>query len=243
MTAKLPTKTPEATPRNPVEQKFNPFQPEMPQIPGVSDGSRHAKRGLDGPEAQRPPHIVGMAIVVALIAAVGFWWFKSKSRVTTTPSADTEVAEQSAPTVLPPNPIAPVHDGPSVAATVDELSKPWAAKKFNFVKPITRENIDAIVIRLPGGGLWGFSLQAPFGQCELEFVTDIATLASKYRFNASHPMVVNPCDNTVYDPLKLASVGGNTWVRGQIVQGSSLRPPISIDVEVRGSSIVAESIE
>jgi hypothetical protein len=243
MISKLPAKTPEAAPHSSEEQKFNPFQPEMPQIPGVSDGSHHAKHGLDLPDSRPPSQIVGIAIVVLLIAAASFWWFKIKSRAATTTSTDAEVTEQLEPTVPPPNPIVPAHNGPSVAATVDELSKPWAAKKFNFVKPITRENIDAMVVRLPGGELWGFSLQAPFGRCELEFVTNIATLASKYRFNASHPMVVNPCDSTVYDPLKLGSLGGNTWVRGQIVQGSSLRPPISIDVKVHGSSIVAENIE
>ncbi len=159
----------------------------------------------------------------------------------TSPSSNTEVAEQPAPPL--PDPIAPVHEGPSVAATVDELSKTWSARKFNFVKPITQENVHAMVIRLPGGELWAFSLQGPFNRCELEFVTDLGALASKYRFNASHPMVVSPCDNTVYDPLKVDDVGGNTWVRGQIVQGNSLRPPLSIDVKVRGRVIMAESIE
>jgi hypothetical protein len=56
-------------------------------------------------------------------------------------------------------------------------------------------------------------------------------------------MVVNPCDATVYDPLKVGALGGNTWVRGAIVQGSGLRPPISIDVKVIGRSIFADSIE
>jgi hypothetical protein len=245
MTAKLPVKAPESAPGAPVENKFNPFQPEMPQIPGVTDGSRHAKHGLDGPDTQRLTQIAIIAVVLVLIVGAGFWWFRIKMRAATSPSAETEAAEQAASTSAPalPIPITPIHDGPSVAATVDELSKPWAAKKFNFVKPITQENINAIVIRLPSGELWAFSLQGPFGRCGLEFVTDPATMASKYHFNASHPMVVNPCDSTVYDPMKLGAVGGNTWVRGQIVQGSSLRPPISIDVKVRGRSIVAESIE
>ena len=56
-------------------------------------------------------------------------------------------------------------------------------------------------------------------------------------------MVVNPCDSTVYDPLKVGAIGGNTWVRGEIVQGSGLRPPISIEVRVIGRSVVADSIE
>jgi hypothetical protein len=56
-------------------------------------------------------------------------------------------------------------------------------------------------------------------------------------------MVVSPCDRTVYDPLKVGALGGNTWVRGEIVQGSALRPPISIDVKLRGRTIIADSIE
>jgi hypothetical protein len=133
--------------------------------------------------------------------------------------------------------------GPTVAGTVDELSKPWAAKKFTFVKPVTRENIPAMVVRLPGGELWAFSLHGPFGHCDLEYVKDLGRLASQFRFTASHPMVVSPCDRTVFDPLKIGPIGGNAWARGEIVQGSSLRPPISIEVVVNGRSIIADNIE
>jgi hypothetical protein len=56
-------------------------------------------------------------------------------------------------------------------------------------------------------------------------------------------MVVNPCDRTVYDPMKVGELGGNTFARGEIVRGSALRPPISIDVKVSGNSIVADRIE
>jgi len=241
MIAKPPAKNLDAAPGNPPENTFKPFQPDMPQIPGVSDGSRHSKQGVVLPETQRLPQIVGIAIVVVLSAAIGILWFRSRSRVAISPASDTQSVEQPAPAL--PEHIAPIHEGPSVAATVEELSKPWAAKKFNFVKPITQENVHAMVIRLPDGNLWAFSLQGPFNRCELEFVTDLTTLASKYQFNAKHPMVVSSCDNTVYDPLKVDDVGGNTWVRGEIVQGNSLRPPLSIDVKVRGRSIIAESIE
>jgi hypothetical protein len=243
MSVKLSTKTPDAPPDKPVEGKFDPFRPEMPNIPGVGPGFRQPRRGFSGGDTQRLVQIGGIVVAVVLIAAGIFWWLKSKQREAANPSPDAEVAEQAAPTPPLPNAIAPIHDGPTVAATVDELSKPWAAKKFTFVRPLTQENIDAMVIRLPSGGLWAFSLQGPYGRCELELVIDLATLASKYGFNATHPMVVNPCDSTVYDPLKVGPLGGDTWARGEIVQGSSLRPPISIDVKVRGRFIVADSIE
>ncbi len=198
-------------------------------------------QGVARPDTQRLPQIAGIAIAVVVSVAIGVLWFRSRSRVTTNPSPDTQVVEQPAAPL--PKPITPIHEGPSVAATVEELSKPWAARKFDFVKPITQENVHAMVIRLPDGGLWAFSLQGPFNRCELEYVTDLAALASQYQFNAVHPMVVSPCDKTVYDPMKIDDVGGNTWVRGQIVQGNSLRPPLSIEVTVRGPSIIAERIE
>jgi hypothetical protein len=243
MLAKPPTHTPDAPPDKPAENKFDRFHPEMPQIPGVSQGSRQTESPLGGVDPQRLLQIGGIAAAVVLIGAVLLWWVKSKPRGAANPGPDADVTEQEAPAPPLPNPIAAVHEGPTVAATVEELSKPWASKKFTFVNPVTQENIDAMVIRLPSGELWAFSLKGPFGRCELEFVTDLATLASQYRYNASHPMVVNPCDSTVYDPTKVGPLGGNTWARGEIVQGSSLRPPISIEVKVSGRSIVADSIE
>jgi hypothetical protein len=188
--------------------------------------------------------IGGIAAAVVLLFGLIFWWFRGKPRgASESASTETEVAEQSPATPSLPIPIQSIHEGPTVAATVEELSKPWASKKFTFINPITLEHISAIVIRLPGEGLWAFSLKGPYGSCDLEFVSDVSAIASKYGYKASHPMVVNPCDNTVYDPLKVGALGGNTWVRGEIVQGSGLRPPISIDVKVSGRSIIADSIE
>lgn len=244
MPTKLPTKTPDAPSDKPVKNKFDPFRPEMPQIPGVSHGSRQTGRGPSGIHTQRLLQFGGTVAAVVLIGAAAFWWSKSKpSRAAGSPSSEPEVGKQATPVPPLPNPLAAVHEGATVAATVDELSKPWAAKKFTFVKPLMQENIDAMVIRLPGEGLWAFSLQEPFGRCELEFVSDLGKIASQYKYNASHPMVVNPCDRTVYDPLKVGPLGGGTWARGEIVQGSGLRPPFSIDVKVRDHSIVADSIE
>ncbi len=248
MSANLPTKTPDAPPgkpveNKPVENKFDRFHPEMPQIPGIGQASRPVVRGSSGIDTQSLLQIGGIAAAVVLIGAIIFWWVKGRSRGPANSSSDSDVAEQAAPAPQLPNPVAAVHEGPTVAATVDELSTPWAAKKFKFVKPLTQENIDAMMIRLPGGEIWAFSLQGPFDRCELEYVTDLGRLASQYRFNASHPMVVSPCDGTVYDPMKVGPLEGNTWARGEIVRGSSLRPPISIDVKVSGRSIIADSIE
>jgi hypothetical protein len=255
MSVKLPTIGPDAPAEKPVENKpventtaenkaaenkFDRFRPEMPQIPGVGQNARRGPTGLD---SQRLLLIGGVVAAVVLIGAILLWRARSKPDARANPISNAESAEPLAPVPALPNPAAPAFDGTTVAATVEELSKPWAAKQFTFVKPFTRENIPAMVIRLPGGGLWAFSRQGPFGSCELEFVTDLGTLATQYKYKAGHPMVVSPCNGTVYDPLKIGALGGDTWARGEIVQGSSLRPPISIDVKVRGRSIVADGIE
>ncbi len=276
MTVKLPTTTPdepvEKAPGNKSENKFDPFHPEMPNIPGLSSAPRQpasgsksgagigtgsdpargagsapnsdsSGSGAEAIDSQRLMLFGGIGAAVLLIAVVSFFWAKSKARGTITSSADTDIAEQVTPAPAVSAPIPAPHAGPTVAGTVEELSKPWSSKKFTFVNPTTLENINAMVIRLPNGVLWGFSLKGPFGRCDLEFVTDLGKIATQYRYDATHPMVVNPCDSTVYDPLKVGPLGGNTWARGEIVQGSSLRPPISIDMKVRGKVIVADSIE
>ena len=243
MPANPPTKIPDAPAEKPAEKKFDRFRPNMPAIPGVEKGPGGAASGLSDNEIHRLFLIGGIVVAVVLISAVVIGQLRSKSRTATNSPSDTNAAEQAAPAPAPPSAVPAIQEGPNVAATVEELSKPWDAKKFTFVNPLTRDNVDAMVMRLPGGGLWAFSLQNPFGRCELEYVTDLGTLASQYRFNASHPMVASPCDGTLFDPLKVGPLGGNTWARGEIVQGSGLRPPLSIDVKVSGHSIVADSIE
>lgn len=244
MPTNLPTKTPDAPPDKPPENKFDPFRPEMPNIPGVSQGSLPSRRGPSGIDRQSLLQIGVIAAAVVLIVAAIFWRVRTRPQVAAKPSTpDAEVTDQAPPIAPPPTSMAAVSEGPTLAATADQLSKPWDSKKFTFVKPLTHQNIDGIVIRLPGGGLWAFALQEPYNRCELEFVTDLGQLASKYKYSASHPMVVNPCDSTVYDPLKVGSIGGNTWARGEIVKGAAMRPPISIDVKESGRSIIADNIE
>ena len=214
----------------------------MPQIPGVRTEAPATNRVSTGFPTQRAMQI-GLAAAVVLMLAGTVWWTKSKS--SGTPSMPASAAVDTKPDVpaLPSLDSGVTREVANVAGTVDQLSKPWAAKKFVFVKPFTRENVDAMVIRLPNGELWAFALQGPLGRCELEYVADPGKIASQYQFNASHPMVVSPCEGTVYDPLKVGPLGGNTWARGEIVKGNSLRPPISIDVKVVGRSIVADNIE
>ncbi len=56
-------------------------------------------------------------------------------------------------------------------------------------------------------------------------------------------MVVSDCDGVLYDPLKMGTLSDGTWVRGEIVRGGGIRPPVAIQVEVRGRNLIAKRIE
>ena len=233
-------KSPAAIPEKPAAPGYDKFHPQMPQIPGLDRPSQ--KPG--GAHAER---VVQIGVIFAAVLMVGlaiFWWTKSSPRKAVVSSVPEDASQDSSPAATPfVPPVAPVHQGPTVVATVAELSKPWTSKKFTFENPLTNETVDAIVIRLPNESLWAFSLQVPFGKCELEFVTDLARLGKQFKYQASHPMVADACSNTVYDPLKAGSLGGDVWARGEIVQGSGLRPPLAIDVRASGHNIVADRME
>ena len=111
---------------------------------------------------------------------------------------------------------------------------------------LTGESVSAMLIRLPAGSAtqpssyWAFTLNAAYGNCQLEYITDLAKLKADYGFRApKHPMVGNPCSRTLFDPLKLTNLPGNFLVRGAIVQGSDLRPPLGIEVDIQGKNILA----
>jgi hypothetical protein len=55
-------------------------------------------------------------------------------------------------------------------------------------------------------------------------------------------MLVSPCDQTVYDLLRygFSSAG---LVRGDIVQGSGIRPPMAIEIRQHGNEVVAVRME
>jgi hypothetical protein len=135
-------------------------------------------------------------------------------------------------------------------ASIDEMAQPWTSKDFFYKNRLSGENVPAVLVRLPVGSgsqptsYWAFSLKAPFGNCDLEYVGEIEKLRTEYGFRAAkHPMVGNPCSRTVFDPLKMMNIPGGVWVRGAIVQGSALRPPLGIEVEIRGKQILAARME
>ena len=164
----------------------------------------------------------------------------SANTVPSTPPQDTETGSvQRSLYVSQANPL---------VATINELAQPWSSKKFLFRSLSQSKYVPALIIRLPGpasasDSYWAFSLDAPFSHCQFAYIDRVANLSSDYGFKAEHPMVVNPCSRAIHDPLQHTEITANILVRGAVVQGTDLRPPYSIELQVRGNQIRAVSME
>lgn len=55
-------------------------------------------------------------------------------------------------------------------------------------------------------------------------------------------MVVDSCTQTIYDPLSYGSTHG-ALVRGQVVSGAGLRPPLAVEIVIEKGSVVATRSE
>jgi hypothetical protein len=211
---------------------------EMPQIPGVS-----------GPRKSTPnpmlPLIIGLVVIGIILLFAVRWLSRSKP-------IEPARAEQAPQLEIPPAPPDPASllphatESDPAIATVTDLSKPWASADFFVRNRLTGENIPATIVRLPSGsatlptGYWAFSRKPPYGSCLLEYVADLNRLREEYGFpRARHPLVGNPCSRTLYDPLKTSNLPGDIWMRGAIVQGSDIRPPLGVEIKIQGKQILA----
>src|SRR5579863_1284436 len=221
------------------------YKAEMPEIPGVS--SQGSGRGPFNNPAIR---MVGALLVVLVVIFFGARWILRPKHTEPPPAEPPPQIEVPSP-APDPNAALPhaTQQDPGIA-TIAEMAQSWSSKQFFIRNGLTGESLPGLLIRLPGGpasqesGYWAFSLNAPYGNCQLEYITDLAKLKSDYDFKAAkHPMVGNPCSRTLYDPTKLTNLPGNVWVRGAIVQGSDLRPPLGIELKVQGKTIQAIRME
>ena len=239
------TQTP-AQPEASAEPKAERFKAEMPQIPGVIPGGSSRKGQSVNPAI---PLGIGIAVVllVALMGARLVSHPKPSEAVVAAPPPQIEVP---APAVDPNSLLPHATETAPEVATVAEMSKPWNSKSFFFVNHLTGENVPAMLIRLPQGspnspeGYWAYEVNAPFGNCRLEYISDLTHLTNDYDFhNARHPMVGNPCSRSVFDPTKMSEIPGNFWVRGTLVQGSDVRPPLGIELKIQNKNILALRME
>jgi hypothetical protein len=208
-------------------------------------GFAQSAYAVDGPFSNRSPTawiVLGFATVLVIGGIV--LWLAMRPGGTSPQASRPHPAELQLPARAPKEP-----SGSVGLAAVQELDKPWSSKAFDFRKRLTGESIPSIVIRLPGGvpgqpgAYWAFSLQEPFGRCQLEYITDFQKLSADYGYKANHPMVGNPCTRTVFDPLQMTDTLGGAWVRGAIVKGYALRPPLGIEIRIERNQLVPVEME
>jgi hypothetical protein len=219
------------------------FRADMPTIPGVA---------VPAPEDQelKPtnwPRAAAAIGALLVLGSIGAWMM-----LRTTHSSSSEATQVLQPTPAPAElPAAPASRNGSTneIGTVEELSAAWTAKKFTYSRPLTREQVPAIAIRLPSGSgrtaasYWVIILKAPFGQCALEYVSDVKQIASRFGFTTSHPMIADPCSNALYDPTRMGTLPNGSWARGEIVQGAGFRPPMQIEIRLDGDKLIAVRAE
>lgn len=215
------------------------FKTAMPQPPGVSPAPPLSSKG------NPPAKLVISILAVLLLVFLGVRWGLRPKPVQPKAAGQPQI-ELPSPAPDPSTLLPHATDASPAIADVGEMAKPWSSKQFFIRNKRTGENIPALLIRLPTGsasqssGYWAFSLNAPNGDCKLEYVTDLRKLRNDYGFRvARHPMVGNPCSRTVFDPLKMSNLPGNVFIRGGIVQGSDLRPPLEIEIQIQGKEILA----
>jgi hypothetical protein len=222
----------------PTETKHDPIEREQSQNPvGPAQKANNATTVSEPPataagglEATRPAKTIAIKIICLFACmAVGgslIAWKLHRSKT------GLEAGAQPATWL----------HAPGVVATDEELAQPWSSKQFTYRDPIMGRDVPAMVVRLPDGGYWGFSLVDPIGSCQLEYVTDLDRLQSFYHFRTDHPMVGNPCNLALFDLLQYGGLPG-AEVRGAPVNGMGVRPPIAIEIEQTGKAISATKIE
>lgn len=244
----------------PDDKRSDTFKPAQPFIPGVPAEAAKSTPQVrpespsypEGPDREaRPQRLtwltavcsIGAAFVVGagLVGSAFLLWHHMSSLRASEQMAEPAMA--AAPLAAEPVKTTNLATGPGPIATTVELAKPWASKRFLFPDSVTAEALTAMVVHLPNGSYWAFSLKEPFGSCALDYVTDLEKLRDDYNFAASHPMVVDTCNRTVYDLLRYGGPSDNSLVRGDVVQGPGLRPPIAIEVRVEGNHVVAVRME
>ena len=226
---------------SPSPEQHSKFEAAMPEIPGVAHK-----------QSAYPPHAWTYLAAAALVlsAISGGWWLLH----TPSPSGAAPPSPQATESQAQPVSALPAAPDDSAATTndagpVDQFADPWSSKQFLYSHNLSRETQRAIVVRLPGGSehspasYWAFLLQEPYGECQLEYVTDLQHIADKFGFAAQHPMVVDSCTNSVFDPLKMATLPTGAWVRGDIVKGPGFRPPLGIEIKIENNHLIAGRAE
>jgi hypothetical protein len=223
------------------------FKPEMPVIPGVQG----TPPSSGGPPKLNPLLLLGIAgLVLALLIIVGVRLLSHHR------PAEQAKAGPPAQIDVPPPPPDPdallphATEANRVIARINDFQKPWSSADFFIRNTVTGDDVPATIVRLPTGSptqrssYWAFSRKAIYGTCQLEYIPDLDKLHQDYGYKAAtHPLVGNPCTRVLYDPLKTTNLPGNLWIRGAIIQGSDIRPPIGVEIQIQAKNILATRTE
>jgi hypothetical protein len=246
----------------PENKILDPFKPAQPRIPGVSAPEEKPSASAEAHESQHTPGLMGpppfasddsapklkflwVGLTLAGALATTFLLFSLKRNPTPAQATPGAKPANPAPSIAREVPVADTKlpMGPGEIATTAQLSKPWSSARFYFRDPVTSKPAPAMVVHLPGGTFWGFSLVEPFGNCVLEYVTDLQKLRTTYAFDeAAHPMVVDPCNGTVFDLTHYGNAPSGL-VRGEIEKGAGWRPPLAIEIRIQGNKVIAARME
>src|SRR3981189_19476 len=168
------------------------FKTDMPQIPGVSAQPATQQAGF------KPVRLIGFLAGLVFCLICVRWLRRPRGAeapaVAPTPQIEIPAPEPDATAALPHA----TETQPGIAS-VGEMVKPWSSKEFMYRNRLSGENVPAVLISLPSGsagqraGYWAFSLNAPFGNCRLEYVAEIEKLKTDYGYlSAKHPVGGNP---------------------------------------------------
>jgi len=229
----------------------DPFKPQQPRIPGVSGRAAEEKSAAPAEslpiadrvrslQAHLPPTWIMVSVAGALLLGIGVAWWSHGASAKEDQPVEAPAAPAAAP--APPKPAEKLPVGPGEIAATDKLEKTWSSQKFIFHDRATSRDVPAMVVHLPGETFWAFSLIEPYGNCELEYVTDLDKLRSEYSYRAEHPMVADTCNKSVFDLTHYGSSPGGL-VRGEIAQGAAVRPPMAIEIRIQGKRIIAVRME
>jgi hypothetical protein len=217
------------------------FKPDMPRIPGVSGGPPFRASGYKPNLAS-----VSALVTILLFVAVAAHFAIRPKRADLLPASPPPQLQVPLPAPDPTAAYPHATEAQPIIATVAEMSAPWSSKDFFLEDPATGENLPALLVRLPTGSAsqpaayWALIMRTAYGSCHLEYIADLDKLRRDYGFHtAKHAMIGDPCSHTVFDPEKMTMLPGNIWVRGAIVQGADVRPPLGIELQIKNQNILA----
>jgi hypothetical protein len=215
-----------------------PKIPGVPERPAPKPENSRQVAEENPPDGRRRSHLwIGGAAVLAIVIAL-VWWAHGASTPGNGLPALRSSRSAGQPSQAAQNAPIPVAPGP--IANVADMKQDWSTKAFVY-KEANGDKTPALLVRLPKGEYWAISLREPFGNCQMEFAS-VEKLRGDYNLSAPYPMIGDPCTHTVFD-LTQYGEGPNGMVRGAVVTGAAVRPPLAIEVNVKGGKIIASQEE